>query len=231
MKKNKSNGEAKRFPSFLKAVVFDLDGTLMNTLVQISGIGNNTLETFGYDPLPVDNYRYYLGNGASALLESIFNDVKIDDPKIQEEFSAYYMESYAKSRVGKELVYPGIYELIEALRERKIKLGVLTNKPHEITIRLIEDVFPHMFDGILGQKEEIKRKPDPEGFNLLADSMGFTADSVVYMGDTNTDMMTGNNYGAYTFGVLWGFRDRQELEESGAHGILKYPTDLLDYLK
>lgn len=229
-KRDESKGTS-GFPSLVQGVVFDLDGTLMNTLDQVGGVANSVLEDFGMAPLPIEDYKLLMGNGAKALLDSLFERRSIEDIKVQKEFSKTYMDRYAKSEIGKEAVYPGIYELLDVLGKRRIPVGVLTNKPHHITLPLMAKVFPGAFTGIQGQQEGIGRKPDTEGLIALSRVMGFMPSTCVYLGDTNTDMLTARAYGAFAVGVLWGFRDKEELELSGAELVIDHPLDLLAYLE
>ncbi|MDO5036709.1 MAG: HAD family hydrolase [Tissierellia bacterium] len=228
--KEEKNKGTHGFPCLVEGVVFDLDGTLMNTLDQIAGVANSVLEDLAYAPLPQEDYKMLLGNGSKALLESLFDRRGIRDPKAREVFSRVYMDRYAQSEIGREAVYPGIYELIEGLKERGIPLGVLTNKPHGISLKLLGQVFPGIFKAIQGQEEGLPRKPHPAGLEVLAQAMGFSPGTCLYLGDTNTDMMTAKAYGAYTVGVLWGFRDQEELEEAGADLVIAHPLDLFKYL-
>lgn len=228
MKNNKWEG-SESFPLNVKAVVFDLDGTLMNTLADIANIANKVLESMGYKPIEEDKYRYFLGNGAGALLDSIHREVNMDPGHI-EAFDREYMDLYSKSEIGPESIYEGIFDLVGGLKKKGIRLGVLTNKPHHIAVPLMERVMPGVFDYVFGQQEAYPRKPDPFGLEFLSRELSFERDQVVYLGDTNTDMETGRGYGAFTVGVLWGFRDEEELLGAGAQLIIKKPQDLLEYL-
>lgn len=224
--KNNINKGTHGFPYPLKAVVFDLDGTLMNTLEDIARIANQVLSELGYEEIEANKYRFFLGNGAGALLDSIHKEVDMKESHI-DSFDKEYMERYGKSEIGKEAIYPGIMNLLEGLKSKGIKLGVLTNKPHEIAIPLMEKVFPGVFDMVIGQEEGRPRKPDPSGFEIISKELNFQKNQVAYLGDTNTDMLTGKGFGAYTIGVLWGFRDEEELIEAGADITIDKPEDFL----
>ena len=123
--------------------------------------------------------------------------------------------------------YPGIVELLEELKGLRAKLGVISNKPHANTVDVIEQVFgDEIFDWVQGQTEEIPRKPDPAGALYTARRLGVSPKECLYIGDTGTDMKTGTAAGMYTVGVLWGFRDRKELQETGAMEIVEEPSQL-----
>lgn len=229
MKNNIEKG-ALGFPSILKAVIFDLDGTLMNTLDDIAKIANSVLKEFSYSEVEVERYKYFLGNGASALLDSLHKEVNMKEED-RETFDSIYMERYGNSQIGVDAIYPEINELLQELKARKIKLGVLTNKPSSIALPLMDRIFPNVFDMVFGQKDEYPRKPDPFGLEFLSYELEYSREEILYLGDTNTDMLTGKNYGAYTVGVLWGFRDRKELEEAGADLIIERPLELLKYIR
>jgi len=127
--------------------------------------------------------------------------------------------------------YDGIRELLAALKEKGIALAVLSNKPHAETIQVIETLFgKDYFDVIQGQKEGVAIKPSPEGVFQILEQLALTPEDILYLGDTATDMKTGKSAGAFTIGALWGFRDRKELEEACADGIIDHPLQLLQYL-
>ena len=122
-------------------------------------------------------------------------------------------------------------DLLEELKKRGIRVTVFSNKPHENTCKVIHDLFgDEVFDVVQGQTETIKKKPSPDGVYLISEKLGIPVEDMLYVGDTDTDMQTGKNAGAFTVGVLWGFRDRTELEENHADAIIAHPQELLNYL-
>lgn len=211
-----------------KAVIFDLDGTLSDSIASIKYCGDRTLERFGYGPFPEADYKYFVGDGAANLVKRALAASGDKELIHFEEAYALYREYFAADCMYQVKPYDGIPELLEELKARGLKLAVLSNKPHGQTIEVIETLFgKDCFDHIQGQKEGIPIKPDPAGVFQILEQFGLTADEVLYLGDTATDMKTGKSAGAFTVGALWGFRDRQELEEAHADAIVAHPLEVL----
>ena len=142
-----------------------------------------------------------------------------------------YREYFAVDCMYQVKPYEGIPELLAALKEKELRLAVLSNKPHEQTVMVVETLFGKgYFDWIQGQKPGIPLKPDPAGVYGILDAFSFQPSETVYLGDTAPDMKTGKNAGAFTVGVLWGFREREELEEAKADALIKSPLELLEFL-
>lgn len=217
-----------------KACIFDLDGTLANTLNSIAFFANSALEKCGYKTIPILEYRYLVGNGADLLMRRMLNTVcgegnytEDDVQKLRKTYDALY-ESNPTYIVTN---YDGMQELIRELRQAGIKLAVLSNKPHNCTTAIVETLFaPGTFDACYGQRPEVARKPSPQGALLIADELGVKPQECLYIGDTNTDMNTGAAAGMDTVGVLWGFRQRKELEENHAKYIIETPKEIKDIL-
>ena len=213
-----------------KAVIFDLDGTLSESIQSIKYSGDKAMEAFGYGPFSVEQYKYFVGDGAANLVRRALEaggDTKLSH---FEEAYGLYREIFKENCMFRVRPYEGIRELLAALKAQEVKIAVLSNKPHAETVNVIESLFGKgCFDVIQGQKENVAIKPNPEGaFRILA-LLGLDTSEVVYLGDTATDMKTGKNAGFFTVGALWGFRDRQELEENGADAIISHPLELLRY--
>ncbi len=212
----------------IKACIFDLDGTLADTVESIAVATNRALADVGLGPLPAPNYKYYAGDGAKTLIERALVDCGDTELKHFNKVYDIYSEFFKKDCTYKVTVFDGIREALDGLKERGIKTAVLSNKPHERTLDVIHKLFGEgVFDQIQGQMDSVKRKPDPEGALLTAGKLGVSPEECMYIGDTNVDMQTGNAAGMYTVGVLWGFRTRQELEENNAHHIAAHPLELL----
>ena len=211
----------------MKLVVFDLDGTLINSLEDLADSANWMLLQHGYPTHPVDAYRYFVGDGMRKLIERILppeerNDVRIEQCKA--EFVAYYkihMED-------KTSVYEGITDLLKALKARGLKIAVATNKVHVAVEPLMAKYFPGIqFDSLIGQREGIPVKPAPQiMFDILA-QCGCEPSEAFHVGDTATDMQLAHNAGVTPVGVLWGYRPLEELQEAGAKHIIQHPADLL----
>lgn len=213
----------------IKACIFDLDGTLADTLESMSSTMNKVLEPLGYEPLPTDNFRYYAGDGARTLVERALKDAGDKELKHLESVYKAYSEVFDKDCTYKVRVFDGMRETLRKLKDQGMKLAVLSNKPHPQTIKVISNLFGEgLFDHIQGQQEGIEKKPDPSGALAIAKAFELETAECMYIGDTNVDMKTGNRAGMYTIGVLWGFRTKEELLENHAQALAERPEDLLD---
>lgn len=211
----------------MKAVLFDLDGTLTDTIDDIADAMNLALRTHGLPEHPTDAYKYMVGNGARKLAERAVGNRQ----DCLEVVLDAYQKQYETHNAVKTHAYPGITELLQALNERGLKVCVLSNKPDADTQNVVHHYFPTIkFDAIQGQKESIPVKPDPAGAIMIARKLGTDPSDFAYLGDTYVDMTCARNAGMHPFGVLWGFRTAQELTESGAEVLLESPLDLLKYI-
>lgn len=215
----------------IKACIFDLDGTLADTLESMAYIANLIMEKFGLTPMPVENFKYYCGEGAGMLMRRCLKDA--GDPKLEhlEEGERIYREMFAENPMYKVNHYPGMPETIRELKRRGLKLGVCSNKPHPAAVKVIAQMFGDDFDAVMGQSDAIRRKPAPDGALKLAQEFHVQPQECMYVGDTATDMQTGKAAGMFTVGALWGFRDEKELTENGADILADVPTDLLKILE
>ncbi len=212
-----------------KGVIFDLDGTLLDTLTDLAVAANATLDHFDFPSHPVDAYRYFVGEGLKTLMQRI-----VPQSSPSEEELALYMkkfgEIYSRNWNEQSAPYKGIPEMVSALSAAGLQLAVLSNKPHDFTLVCVEAFFQdNPFAFVLGEREGVAKKPDPAGALEIAEKMGFAPEEILYVGDTATDMQTGNSAGMKTIGALWGFRDRQELEENRAWKIAAIPAEVVSY--
>jgi phosphoglycolate phosphatase len=213
-----------------KAVCFDLDGTLLDSLADLANCTNKILLKRGFPEHPEDAYRYFVGDGAKMLMtrvlpEEIRNESLIEE--CRQDFETAYRECWDEQTVP----YENIPELLNALYRRKLKLTVLSNKPHEFTLLAVNNLLPSWdFEMILGQREGVPRKPDPAGMLEICEKLKIPSSSFMYLGDTATDMKTSVAAGCFSVGVLWGFRSEEELRDNGAKAIVKDPLDVLDLL-
>lgn len=214
-----------------KAVIFDLDGTLSDSIHSIKYCTDRTVAPYGLGPFSVEQYKYFVGDGAANLVKRALAAGGDTQGVHFEEAFARYKELFAVDCMYEVKPYEDIPELLEALKKRGVKLAVLSNKPHAETIRVIETLFGQgCFDVIQGQVDGVPIKPDPAGAIRVLEQLGMTAEEVLYLGDTATDMKTGKGAGAYTIGALWGFRKREELEEHHADAIIAHPMELLQII-
>lgn len=215
----------------IKACVFDLDGTLLDTLSTIAYYGNLALNKFGIQSIETDEYKYLVGNGVKILIERMLKATNSYSEEMYEKVYEYYNEQYNADTKRYTKPYPGICELLEELKKRKILIGVISNKPDFAAVNAIKDSFEDgLIDVAHGQIEGIKIKPEPDGAIMVLNELGVKAEECLYVGDTWIDMQTGKNLGAYTIGVLWGFRDYDELKSNGADMIIENPDEIIEYI-
>ena len=211
----------------VKAALFDLDGTLTNTLTDIASAMNRALRLHGLEEFSVNDYRYLVGDGVRKLAERACRGRTEMEDSVRQEYQAYYRE-HAQERTAP---YEGVTEMLEELAREGIRLAVLSNKPHEDTCAVVAHYFPGIdFKVVRGQVEGTPVKPDPAGALAIAEAMGFQPEEFVYLGDTATDMRCAVNAGMRPIGVLWGFRTAEELLESGAQALIEHPSQLLGLL-
>lgn len=224
-----------RQPRF--AVVFDLDGTLSDSIQSLKYSGNACLAEFGFGPFEEEDYKRFVGDGAANLVKRALLASGDTELALFDAAYARYREIFAQHCMDSVKPYQGIEELLKELKKRKLCLAVLSNKPHAETVRVIETLFGKgMFDVIQGQTAELPIKPSPEGVFRISERLEREAgvraepENLLYLGDTGTDMKTGRSAGAFTVGALWGFRGRGELEAFGADAVISHPMELLKYL-
>ncbi len=214
----------------IRAVLFDLDGTLVNTLGDLAAATNHALTLGGYPTHPTESFKQFAGNGnrkmmERALPENARTDKIID--KTKDEFFKYY-ESHPADL---SFPYDGIVELINALKANNIYVCVVTNKAERATRVVLPAVFGDFrFDSVVGGSDKLPLKPQPHMAYVAMNEIGVNADECLFVGDSYTDMLTANNGGNIAVGVLWGFRDRKELEESGAQYVIEAPDQILDII-
>ncbi len=211
-----------------KAVTFDLDGTLLDTLEDIATTMNSVLTEHGYPVHVLDAYRYFVGDGVGMLVRrAVPRDRRDKDntEKLVEEFRSKYRRNW---NLGTR-PYDGVAEALNGLVARDIRLAVLSNKPHESTVHCVSELLPDWtFDIVLGERDETPRKPDPAGALQIAGFLGFNPEEILYVGDTGVDMKTAVAAGMYPVGALWGFRSGVELRNSGARVLIERPQEILD---
>jgi len=215
-----------------KACVFDLDGTLTDTLSSISYFANRALEKYGLKAIEKEKYKIMVGNGAKILVKRMMAENGNNDEELYLKVLEEYNGTYDNDFTYLTRVYDGIEELLEFLKEENFKIGVVSNKPHSTTVQIVNHFFENgVFDRVYGQRENVPIKPDPTTVFQVLDEFGVAAEECIYAGDTGTDMKTGKNAGAFTVGVTWGFRDAKELKENGADLIINHPRELAEFLK
>lgn len=213
------------------AFVFDLDGTLLNTLADIAQAANTLLERHGWPPHPLEAYRQFIGNGFARLVRralpaGVLEQLHDDEVArlVQEGKEHYSARLWTLTKP-----YEGVPEALHALAARGCRLAVLSNKPDSQTVTLVEHFFPGLFQAVHGSRDGIPLKPDPTSLLSVVDELGVSADKVGYVGDSNVDMLTAANAGLFSMGVCWGFRGEAELVSAGAGALIRQASELLDY--
>lgn len=215
----------------MKACIFDLDGTLTNTLESMTHSVNLTLEEMGLSKITKDQCRLFVGNGARVLMEKSLKAAGDTDASRIEEGMEIYGRIFDQNCTYHVTPYEGIPEMLKALKDKGIQLAVLSNKPDRQTVKVVKAIFgEELFDYAQGQKEGIRRKPEPDGVWYLMEQMHVSKEECLYIGDSEVDAATGRNAGLKTIGVLWGFRDRKTLETAGADDLIDRPDELLQFV-
>ena len=213
----------------IKGMIFDLDGTTIDTLNDIKESFNKALEEFGYPRKSRDEIRMGVGRGFRMLVNAIVPEGVSEEKK--EEIAARYKNIYRENYYKTSFAYSGMNVLIKELQEQGIKLAVNSNKSDEFTTELIRRNYPDIsFVAVIGAREGVPHKPDPSTALEIADMMKLDPEEIAYVGDSDIDMMTGKNAGMKTIGVLWGYRDEKILKENGADHTVKTPEEIKSYL-
>lgn len=215
-----------------EAVIFDLDGTLLDTLDDIASACNQALQDFGCTPVDRELYKQLVGYGARNLVTTAVRLSRPDWNSEQiEPIYQVYRQIYAVGWHNQTVIYPGIVDLLRQLRAAGLKLAVLSNKPHDSTEAMIEHYFPKdLFDLSYGQLDPYPTKPDPTLALVIAEKLGVKPSATALAGDSGSDMQTAVNAGMSGLGVLWGFRQAAELLENGAAFLASNATELSQLL-
>ena len=212
------------------AVLFDLDGTLLDTIEDLTDSMNAGLAAVACPPRTVAECKFFVGEGVELFATRSLPEGRRDAETLRRLIEVY-RKDYAGHWVHKTRPYEGIPELLDALAERKMKLAVLSNKPDDFTRLMVERLLPRWrFDAVAGARPSAPRKPDPAAALQIASGLGVAPSGFLYVGDTKTDMQTAVAAGMFAAGALWGYRSAEELLSSGARVLLKHPLDALPLL-
>ncbi len=215
--------------SLYKAVLFDLDGTLLDTLEDIAGSMNAVLERRDFPPFTVEGYKSLVGDGIDEMVRRACAPAPVPDKDVRTIINEFREEYDRRWRLHSR-PYPGISELLEALIRRGIRLAVLSNKAHAYTERMVLELLPDFhFDSIRGATPDVPLKPDPSAALMIAEALRTAPSGFIFLGDTKIDMRTARAAGMTPVGALWGFRGAEELLENGAARLISAPLELLDY--
>lgn len=212
-----------------RAVIFDLDGTLLDTLQDIGDSMNTVLRERGCTVHPYPDYKYLTGMGIYFLVERALPEGKRDKESV-EKCVQRMKEEYSKRWARKTRPYKGIPQLLDELSRKEIKMNILSNKIEEFTQKITQKFLGKWkFENVIGVKPCLNRKPDPQGALQISDNLGLPPSQFIYLGDTSTDMKTARAAGMKAVGALWGFRSKEELIKSGAQGVINNPLELLKF--
>ncbi len=212
----------------MKACIFDLDGTLTDTLESLTYSVNETLKEMELSPITARECERFVGNGARVLMERALEASGGEGIKRLEEAMARYGRIFDANCTYHVTPYKGVTEMLKELRNMGVRLAVLSNKPHQQTVKVVREIFgENMFDCVQGQEDGIPRKPDPSGVRRLIDKMETAREECLYIGDSEVDIRTGKNAEVRTVSVAWGFRTREALIAAGARTIIESPEELL----
>lgn len=214
----------------VKAVIFDLDGTLLNSIEDIANCVNHTLNEFGFTGHETERYKNFIGNGAFNLIKrSLPKNFNNDEmvKKILGKYNDYYRLHY----MDYTKPYDGICDMLGELQKKRIKMAIVSNKPDEFTKKIVSELLCDFnFNIVVGQREGIPHKPDPTAVLECLAVMNVHSMDCLYVGDSGVDMKTAINSNIFAIGVTWGFRSRDELKENGADVIIDYPAEIYKYL-
>ena len=213
----------------IKGVIFDLDGTTLYTLPDLHHSVNLTMRHFGFPERTAEEVKVNVGNGFQRLINAIVPE-GTDEAK-RKEVGEYYRDIYRENCCIDTVPYEGMNEVLKTLQEQGIQLAVNSNKSDYATKLLIAKCFPDIaFTEVMGAREGLPHKPDPTGARQILDLMKIGKEEALYVGDSDTDMLTAKNAGIKAVGCLWGYRDLETLLNGGADIVLSRPKELLDHL-
>lgn len=214
-----------------EAVIFDLDGTLIDTVDDIGDAANRVLSNKGFPTHPISSYYQFIGEGVKVLFTRALPQAKRSEDLVASCLKDFVVD-YGRNYDVKSKPYDGIPEMLDALSMQGIKLAILSNKPDPLTQGCVRALLPDWnFEVVFGQRASVPRKPDPKGALEIAEKLTIPTANFLYLGDTPIDMNTAAAAGMFSVGVAWGFRPVQELKENGACAIIEKPIQILDLIK
>jgi phosphoglycolate phosphatase len=214
-----------------KAVIFDLDGTLLDTVADLGDAANDMLKARGLPIHDYEAYKIFIGNGMKLLVTRALPPDKRQEEFIQSAL-AEMEENYSQNWKNKTRAYEGVSEMLDEIERRGLPMAILSNKPDRFTKQTVRAFFSRRrFAVVRGARDGVPIKPDPRAALEIAAEMDFPPKDICYLGDTRTDMETARRAGMYPIGALWGFRSAEELKEHGAEHLIKHPMELLPFLQ
>lgn len=214
----------------IKAAIFDLDGTLLNTLEDIANAVNRVMLKRGYLPHPIDRYRYFVGDGSEMLIKRALPKLESVPDKVSACLEEFKVE-YGKTWDATTKLYAGIPELLNHLTNNGIRLAVLSNKPHVFSRLCVDKLLAAWtFEKVIGFSSRFPKKPDPTGALSIVSDLNLDKKNCLFMGDSGVDMQTAAAAGIFSVGAAWGFRPDAELMEHGCRFLARHPMDVLSLL-
>ena len=213
----------------IKLAVFDLDGTLCDTIEDLAASVNFALSSLGFNTHPTELYKYMVGSGMKNLVFRALPEEKRSEVEV-EKANTIMLDYYKDHFADKTRVYDGITKLLLKLKEKGIHIAVCTNKSHDMAVKVIDKLFPNTFDTVIGKSDDRPLKPDPFSVNEIMNHYGVNPNETVFIGDSGIDIITALNSKTIPIGVLWGFRDEAELKQNGARHIAEAPKDILEII-
>ena len=211
-------------------IIFDLDGTLLDTLEDLAEAANWVCALHGWPAHALEEFKRFVGNGAPKLLERVAPPGTELTDALRRETLREFTERYNAHKEDKTTVYDGMPQALDRLREAGLTLAVLSNKPHEAAFPVVERYYPGVFTAVQGALPDLPVKPDPTLLHKLMGKLGASPADTLFVGDSNVDIRTAKNGGLTSCGVLWGFRARRELEAEGADHIAETPAELAELI-
>ncbi|MBR4098454.1 MAG: HAD-IA family hydrolase [Clostridium sp.] len=207
-------------------IIFDLDGTLLNTLDDLADAANHVCQAHGWPTHETEAYKYFVGNGIPKLVER-FTPKQARTPWVLEQAQEEFMAYYARHKEDKTAPYPGLLQAVEQLKAAGLSLAVLSNKTDSLVRPVMARYYPELFPLVQGALPGLPTKPDPSLLRRLMKRMGANDAETLLVGDSDVDILTAKNGGVRSCGVLWGFRTREELEQAGASLLAETPEELV----
>ncbi|UGQ17451.1 HAD family hydrolase [Borrelia sp. RT1S] len=218
----------------VKACIFDMDGTLINSITDIASSMNSALKNLGYKEIGTDKFNSFVGRGFDKFVEKTLEylSMNFNDKSIKYNLYEEFVKEYNQNLTSQTRAYDGIQGLLAELNKLKIPIGILSNKNHEELLAVTKNMFKDIdFFEVRGYSSRFEAKPDPANALDMIIELNVKPEEIAYIGDSDIDMITARNAGFLPIGVSWGFRSIEELKENGAKYIINRPSELLDIIK
>ncbi|MGI5959431.1 MAG: HAD family hydrolase [Massiliimalia sp.] len=214
----------------IRLIGFDLDGTLLDSLPDLTQAINYGLESVGLPVHSQEETMSFIGNGAKVMIHKAV--APLEDDAIEQKVRAGFDQYYGKHFYDRSRLFPGVKELLDFCLRYQIQPAVLSNKPDEFVKLIIKTIFPdNPFGGVMGQSDRFPKKPDPAAFFQIQKDLGMVPEQCVYVGDSDVDILLAKNAGVFSIGVTWGYRPSEELIQAGADLLVDHPSQIIDFLK